>query len=421
MKVKNIKIGGSRIATYKITAIRMLSVTVLVDAGAWYEKENESGCFHLLEHLMMTGTEKFSSFTKISQYKEKFGIRCGASTSRNNMEFWFDFPDIYLKEGFELVGEILFHSKVNFDNYQNEIAIIKQEYLDAYDDPYKKFGQKIERKMVGEKCNLINDVLGEPENFMKATQTDLKGLYQMFFSPNRMCWGISGNYKYEELLKILNKIIPHKKIESKEEFKVKNFEPSYGQLIIESNKIQQASGRMIWQLPEIDKEDAKTKCSLNMINYLIGNSANSILFHRIRQELGLVYRINSTYWYWPSVSYFEIYFSCEKENVDRVMSESLKLLNEFLGHEIGKEKYLTSRNYLDLGTFMSFSSPTKISYNMAASLFYENKAQSASEINREAHKINLNKFREWMRKNMDEKKTMKVSVLPKLDQSGESN
>jgi len=415
MKVNNFKINGSKIAAYKISGVRMISVSVLVKAGAWYEKENEAGLFHLLEHLMMTGTKKFPSFKDISEYKEKYGINCGASTSRSKMGYWFDFPDIYLEEAFELIKEILFYSRVNFDNFNNESEIVRQEYLDAWNDPYRKIDNEIENKFIGKGCNLINDVLGKPEIFMSVKREKLKSLYESFFKPERMCFGISGNYKHENLVKILKNSIPKTLNKTVTELEIKKFSPNYGTLRIRDNKIKQASGRIIWEINKIEHKDLITNYSLNMLNYLFGSGPNSALFYRIRQEKGLVYQINSTYWNWPNSSYFEIYFSCEEKKINEVITESLAVLDRQLNNKISSEKHQQVMRYLNLGTLMSFNSPSKIAYKLASSLFYEGKALSAKEINKIASGIDLNDYQKKFREQINKNQKLEVSILPKLD------
>jgi predicted Zn-dependent peptidase len=293
MRIFNKNIRGSKIAGYQIKAVRMVSVTVIVKAGSQYENKNQQGYFHLLEHLMMTGTEKFGSFKELSNYQEEHGIRMGATTSRNQMVFWFDFPDIYISESLILIEEILFHSKINFDNIENEISIIEQEYNDCWNNPYNRFNFEIEKRLAGEECNLINDVLGTPESIKTATRKELTGLYKKYFQPNNMCWGISGNFDWNKIGKLLNKIIPSKNTQKKEtKFVIKNWKPSFEKIIYKS-RIEQPYIWIYWQMPSSEKYSMTKKYGLNLFNYMIGSGKHSFIVNRIRQELGLAYGIGS--------------------------------------------------------------------------------------------------------------------------------
>lgn len=408
MKIDKFDINGSKVAIYKVGAVRMVSISITIKAGAYYENKNESGYFHLLEHLVLNGTKRFKSFKEISEYKEKYGISNNAGTSGEWMEFWFDFPDIYLEESLELIKEVMFNSTVSFDNIENELSIVEQEYYDSWSSPYKKFSSEISSRLAGKTCNLNNEVLGKPDTFREAPQKELIALYKKFFRPERMFWGISGNVKSDKVKNILKKIIP-KSRHKFSEIKVKKFEPKLGKLLFK-NKVEQPYIRIIWQIPSYYGLKMPMRFGLGMFNYLLGNSSNSDLFTKIRQEMGLVYRINSTFWDWPEVSYLEIYASTDPSKVDKVISESQKILENLICKPIEKERFDRAMNYLDLKTLMSFSSPSKIANNLSFSLFYDRAVYTPKKINEMAHKIKFNKVQNWFKKNISINKQL-VAIM----------
>jgi predicted Zn-dependent peptidase len=410
MRIHNLSVRGSKIAGYQIKALRMISVTVMVKAGAWYENENQSGYFHLLEHLMMTGTDKFGSLKKLTDYKEEYGISFGATTSRDRMDFWFDFPDIYLKESLELIGELLFHSNINFENIKNEISIIEQEYNGCWNNPYKKFDATVEKRMAGKNCNLINEVLGEPQNIRRATRNDLKEIYKRYFQPQNMCWGIAGNFDWKETVKLFREVIP-KPIYKKRivDITVKNWSPSFGKVIFK-NKINQPYVRIIWQMPSSDKFSMTKKFGINLFNQMLGYGSSSQIVTRIRQELGLAYSVGSGCWTWPNCSFLDIDVSTDTKKVDLVISEIERVVNEFLFKEIEQEKFKKALRYIDLSTLMSFSSLTKISGRLARFLFYDKKVYTPKQTIALAHKMNIVKIQKWFRENIKKEKQI-VAIM----------
>lgn len=421
MKIEKFNINGSKIAAYKVSGVRMISVSIAIKAGAWYENKDQAGYFHLLEHLVLNGTKKFKSFKEVTEYKEKYGISNNAATSGRWMEFWFDFPDIYLKESMELVEEVLFNSTINFENIKNELSIVEQEYFDSWSSPYKKFNVEIGKKLAGKECNLVNEVLGSPETFKKASQDKLRKIYKDFFKAERMCWGFSGNYKINELKEVLKKIIPeNKEIKKVEEMEIKNFQPEMGKILFE-NKIEQPYIRIIWQIPAICKLPMSKRYGLNTFNYLLGDGSNSALFTKIRQDKGLVYRINSDLWDWPNVSHLEIYASTDKSKIDTVILESQKILDELINKPIDGERLKRALNYLDLKTLMSYSSPSKIAGNLAFSLLFDNDVYTPKKIIEMAHRAKIENIQAWLKKYVDSKKQLVAVMISNEGSQGNNN
>jgi predicted Zn-dependent peptidase len=411
MKIDKFEISGSKIAAHKISGVRMVSVSVVIKAGSWYENEKQSGYFHLLEHLILSGTKKFKTYRDIVEYKEKYGISSNAATSRSWMEFWYDFPDIYLKESLELIKEVLFSSTVSFENIDNELSTIEQEYLDSWSDPYKKFFVETEKRLAGEKCSNLNEVLGRPETFKKATRDELTKLYKKFFRPERMFWGISGNINIKELKKILNELIPERKNNLKNiELTVENFHPKMGKLVFK-NKVEQAYIRIIWQVPLIKSLSQTKRYSLDLFSYLLGGGSNSDLFIKIRRERGLVYRINSTFWDFPNVSYLEIYGSTDHNKIDNVLTESQRVLSNLVNNPIEKERFDRAMNFLDLKTIMSFSSPAKIASTLSFSFFNYGNVYTPKKMNEMAHKMNVQATQKWLKKYLNPKKQLTAVMV----------
>lgn len=413
MKINKYEINGSNVAACQIKQLRIVSVVLYIKAGAWFEnRKTEGGYFHFLEHLMMTGTKKFKSRQEIAIYKEKFGISCGASTGNKNMSFWFDFPDVHLKEGFNLIEEIIFKSTINFDNVNNELSIIEQEYNDSWNSPYKKFSAKIGEHLGGEDCNLNNQILGTPQTLKLAKRKDLQKLYRRYFVPTNIFWGVSGNFVVKELELILNKIIPIIEAKMTEtDVKVINYQPEYGKIEFKS-KTEQPEVRLIWQLPSIKKLGLIKKFSLNKFNYIFGSGNNSALFMRIRQEMGLTYGIYSHFWNWPNVSFLEISFATSMAKIETVIKETDLILKKLIDEPIDESRIKRVGNYMDLKTIMSFSSPHEVADALAWDLYENNQVMTPEQINNLAHKANFEETQKWLKDNLDEEKMLTAVMIP---------
>jgi len=73
-KITTISINKSKIALYKLNGVRSVMLNVMIRAGSYYEKGENWGAFHFLEHLVFNGTEKLPTLQDIENFKYEHGI-----------------------------------------------------------------------------------------------------------------------------------------------------------------------------------------------------------------------------------------------------------------------------------------------------------------------------------------------------------
>ena len=73
------KICGAKVVLFPIKEVLTTKILINIKAGSWYEKGEVWGAFHLLEHLCMLKTKKFSQRESLEKFCEENGISRSAS------------------------------------------------------------------------------------------------------------------------------------------------------------------------------------------------------------------------------------------------------------------------------------------------------------------------------------------------------
>src|SRR5579863_5186778 len=74
--------NGLRLLTERITHVRSASIVCYVGAGSRYERDDEAGIAHLIEHMVFKGTERYPTAQAISEAIEGVGGSLDAETGK---------------------------------------------------------------------------------------------------------------------------------------------------------------------------------------------------------------------------------------------------------------------------------------------------------------------------------------------------
>ncbi len=370
-------INKAKIALYKMDNVRSVFVDIKIRAGSYYEKGDNWGVFHLLEHLLFAGTEKLPNHQTIEDFKYDHGIDFNGTTSGRYISFWFKFPDTEINAGVFLIDQIIFHSTIPKKQIDKEISIISQEYQDRWDSPYRRFGLKINENIFGKNNFLIRDGIGQPEYLKKISREKIINLYHQYFQPQNMVISLVGNFNQTSIIKSIKQIfnknsntflpkLPSTKINKN----LKNLN--------HQDNINQTYLSIDWFKKK--KYSIQERFALNAVNFILGSGTNSILYQKLRHELGLVYDINSRFVeMYTDINFFEVWSSVENKNSQKVIDIIKIETDNFISQGISQEIFTKIKKYLDFQTLMSFDSINGISSHIINNLFYENKIYTPQE------------------------------------------
>lgn len=399
-KTKILEINQAKVALYPIKEVRSIVVDIMIKSGSWNEPETDWGAFHLLEHMLFQGSKNLESHEKIEIFKQENGISNNGRTGGRSTSYTFKFPTISVNQGFDFIENFIFNPLFSQNDLNREILVIEQEYKDKWDNPLARFDKKIYKNLFGEKHIFQRDGLGQPEYIKTLNRSNLQEIHKKNYQPQNMIISVVGNFEVKNVKQKLNTIL-----KKQANSIINNFDPPKihpkNKMVNYRDQVSQSYLVIDWFLSKNKNFDIKTRYGLSIVNYILGSGASSLLFKKIRQELGLVYNIKSQNFYYPKAHLFEIWASVDTKNLNLLIENIKNILNDFLDKPIDNKIFTRARHFMDLQTLMSFDSIHSISNSLIEDIFTYNKIYSPEESIQIAKSIDAEEIRLLLKKLLD--------------------
>ncbi len=316
----------------------LFSVNAAVKIGSIYEKKEQNGVSHFVEHMLFKGTKNRDN-EKLNDELENIGGEYNAYTDYNCTVVNVSGLRDEFEKSLELISDMLVNSNFPKDEMDKEREVILSEIRTSVDD-VEDYSYKLANKLAYKNSPLKYDIIGTEKSISKFTRRDIVGFYKKYYVPNNCCISIVSPLEYEEVYALLQKYF--NKWISAEVIKE--------DIIIEDNinikktthkdNIEQSSIVYIYTFHNIDK---KHELALKILNHRFGESGNSILFRELREKKGLAYDVYSELDTTSFVKSLYIYTSVSKKNAVKAMDCIDSCIND-----ITNEKYLFKNSDIEL-------------------------------------------------------------------------
>lgn len=290
-------------------------------AGSRFEKENQTGLAHFLEHCVFKGTKKRSGIQTISRLDE-VGGELNAYTAKEELCLHASFPKQHLARAIELLSDISVNPIFSKREVQKEKEIVIDEINSYLDSPSDKIFDDFEEEFFKGHA-LGNNILGKREDLKKLSQKDLQEFVQSYLSKENLVVSFVGDTPIESLEKYLNKYMenmPNKGVAIKIN-PYSGYEPFN---IVRKESNYQAHLILGGMAPNYF-DDKRTAMAM-LMNMLGGPAMNATLNISLRERHVLAYSIEAAYVPYADVGFWQIYVGCESKNINK----SIKLIHKEL-------------------------------------------------------------------------------------------
>lgn len=279
-----------RIVTIDVPNSKLASISVFVDIGSRYEKENQSGISHFIEHILFKGTKSRPNPWDIASTVESVGGVLNASTEQEMTTYWSKVPQKYLYSSIDLIFDMLRNSAFDKTGIDKERLVICEELNMINDNPENRVEYLID-KILWPNHPLGNEIAGTKNTVMNMTIDEMIQFKNNNYVPNNIVISIAGKLSHD-------KIVSHIEGLNKDWFNSRNnikYEhvsmiQTKPNLNFEYRKTEQS--HMMMALPGLAIKDLQ-KYSLDLISIYLAGGMSSKLFIELREKHGLVYDVNS--------------------------------------------------------------------------------------------------------------------------------
>ncbi|HEU4964978.1 MAG TPA: pitrilysin family protein [Bacilli bacterium] len=316
---KTVLPNGLTVVTEQTPYFRGAVAHLRFEAGSGIEIPDLYGAAHVLEHMVFKGTPTINQ-TDFGNRIARLGCSTNASTGFEATTYEIDGPAETILQGLDLFAEVIAQFHVPDDELAKEKDVIQEEYKMILDDP-SSWGEDLAyHLLLGE---FAHPTIGTPENIASFTREQLTGFREAHYTPDNMVVGLVGNVEHEQVVEVVAK---HFGLQTRKAAAQPDLPFTRAPHEHREEDCEQEQLFLGFQAPSIVRPDMHV---FDAAMTVLGGDSWSRLFHRLRNELGLVYHVEGAYSGWPQIGSYMIYAGCKPEETEQVLAEIHSELDKF--------------------------------------------------------------------------------------------
>ncbi len=301
-----------------------VALQVWFRVGSVYEKYNEKGMAHFLEHMLFNGSEKYS-YGEMDRIIESLGGNINAGTSKDFTYYYIEIAYPYWRQALEVLYQLTMKALLKEEHMKKEKSIVIEELRRSKDNPTTLLWETFE-KTAYKVSPYRFPVIGFEETIKKFSPQLVKDFYRNFYQPKNMAIIVVGNVDPEEVESEVMKTFGKEK--GRPLLKV-DIPPEPERLAVRTetvkdSRVQKAYWIIGWDAPAIGKTGYY---ALVVLDEILGSGRTSV-FYRELKEKGLVYSFFSGDLGRPLSNMFVISATFDPMKYDQVKREVFKLLEK---------------------------------------------------------------------------------------------
>lgn len=310
---------------------------LMVNTGSRDEAESEFGMAHFIEHAMFKGTKKRSP-RQIIDRMENIGGELNAYTTKEETAVYCAMLTPYFERGMELMADMLFDSVFPQAELGKELTVVLEE-IDTYNDSPSELIYDDFEAVIYDGHALGHPILGFAETIGTFNTAALQHFVATKYNTDEMVFFSQGNIPFEKIIRWSEKYlacVPAKH---------RTFRRSVPAVIPARKAVFSKDTHQTHFMCGSRAYDLHHPKRLGMYllnNILGGPGMNSLLNLSLRERLGLVYTVESTYTPLSDTGFWTVYFGCDtaqQDRCERLVYNELRRLCDKLLSEVALRKY----------------------------------------------------------------------------------
>jgi len=304
----------------------VVSLQVWFKVGSVYERENERGMAHFLEHMLFNGNDKYA-YGEAEALIESLGGLINAATSKEYTYYYVTIAAPYWKEALDVLFHLTMRATLAEEMIEKEKPIVLEELYRAKDNPTTQLWWTFEKE-VYKVSPFRHPIIGYERTIKNFTRPMLLEFYKSFYQPKNATVVVVGSVDPDEVLKFVSETfgaepsrpVPKRFIpEEPPQLKVRRkalTDPRLGK--------EKAYSLLGWRIPPLGTlEDY----DFLVLSEILTGGRTSLLYKRLR-ESGIVYSVNTYDFERSRDNLFVVSAALNPENLELYRKELFETFRE---------------------------------------------------------------------------------------------
>lgn len=292
----------------KMPYLKSVSVGVWVKSGSMYERKEESGISHFIEHMLFKGTKKRSA-RDIAEEMDFAGGQINAYTARECTCYYTKTLEDNLEVSIDILSDMYYNSSFSPQDIELERGVIIEE-INMYEDSPEDVALDEVARLMWDKNALGYRISGTVESVEGITRDMMLDYLKRRYTPKNTVISVAGSFDEDKLIYLCEKYFSF--LQSETEFSLPEVYFVSGEWVRKKD-IEQAHLSIAYDAFD---HYSDRKYSVSLLNNILGGSMSSRLFQSVRENHGLCYSIYSYTGSFPTAGMFGIYAGLNTQMLD---------------------------------------------------------------------------------------------------------
>jgi len=340
--------NGFRLLLSEDGRAKSCSMGVWVGSGSCYESDDTAGISHFIEHMVFKGSAMYSS-EDIASISDRMGGELNAYTDKECTCFYTRVLSADAPAAFELIADMVTSPRLDSSDLELEKGVVCEE-IAMYESNPADLCADLFYLVAFPEHKLGKNVLGTRDSVNSMTPDMLRTHMDRFYSPASTVACFCGKFERDKIIALCKRYFSSPANKSAIPVLPKaDFCPG---VHIFDKKTEQNQIVIGFSAPSLGS-DSRFACQL--IASMLGGSASSRLFRRLREEQGLVYSVDACASSYLSAGVFAVSMGVSRESEKKAVLTAAEVLREFPDTVTEGELDLARDHYLS-GLIMSLES-----------------------------------------------------------------
>jgi len=385
-------------------------IGVYFKVGSRYDPINKSGLAHILEHMNFQGTTKRKNNRNIVLEIENLGASIDAFTSYEYTGYTIKSPKNNITKSLDVMFDMISNSVFENRKLEKEKNVIIEEIKMYEDIPLEKAREALQEALF-KGNNLGKNIAGDKKDLSRINVEDLYEFRKAAYTESNLLLTLSGCFNDQIKKILLDKV---EKLAGKKGAKYASFQPNqevpkrvvnYHRNILQSNVNIGYYGV---------GENYKYNYAIQLGNIILSGGMGSILYQKVREDMRLVYYINSSHSSFNEVGSFQVEFGVDPSKTEKAIQAVYNCLENFADGKVRKSDFIRARNYyLGIAVTQLENAMDIASWNVNKLLYQDKFVETKEDILKSIENIELSNVVEIWKQILKNKSSIVVNVGPK--------
>jgi predicted Zn-dependent peptidase len=330
------------------------AIEIAFPGGARYERPQEIGAAHFLEHMAFKGAEKHPTARSLHRSAERLGADLNGTTTNDYVEFSTVVRAESTMPAIDLLTDITGQALLEEDLVEGERAVILQEIADDREVP-ANVADRLILKALFRGHRLATSTIGEAPHVSRLTHAQLLAFRERQWSTEGGVVVIAGNLSHldSKLLAELLLRVPERPAPP-----TPSPTPQFVRRVeVEERESDVARLHLAYAVSGLDLTRARDRAVSELYSGILGGLTGSRLFEEVREKRSLSYEIDGYVWGYRDASLLSVECSLQASDVPEAYERIDEIVTGLAREGPTQEEWFRARSYTSAATVLGYEAP----------------------------------------------------------------